>query len=244
MRNVQHTIRIHKRVYQSIGLCFILFFSSISGYTQTYNHTSVWSRFLISKQVGKFILTGDIAYRRQNNFHNSKFNFLQNPFLDAQRLTVGYRNNKWLYSLAVSRWHAYQILGKEADFERLPTVEWRLTPGIEYFQKVNKGTLQWRTQYEYRYFVDRTAGRFRQRLQFRQPISKTNSLVFLEEFLIGSPPNSTHKYEQNQLGVTFNHNFTDKLESEIGYRYIFRRRRISDEIDNENALVIGLMLRL
>jgi hypothetical protein len=91
---------------------------------------------LISKQVGKFILTGDIAYRRQNNFHNSKFNFLQNPFLDAQRLTVGYRNNKWLYSLAVSRWHAYQILGKEADFERLPTVEWRFTPGIEYFQKI------------------------------------------------------------------------------------------------------------
>jgi len=244
VKNVKQTIKINKQFYQTIGLCFVLFFSSISGHTQTYDHTSVWSRLLLSKQVGKFILIGDIAYRRQNNFHYSKFNFLQNPFLDAQRLAVGYRQNKWLFSFAASRWHAYQVLGKEADFERLPTVEWRFSPGIEYFQKINKGTLQWRTQYEYRYFVDRTAGRFRQRLQFRQPLSKTNSLVFLEEFLLGSPPNSTHKYEQNQLGITFNHNFTDKLESEIGYRYIFRRRRISDEIDNENALVIGLMLRL
>ena len=244
MRKVQQTIKIHKQVYQIFGLCLILFFSSISCYTQTYNHTSLWSRFLLSKQVGKFILTGDGAYRRQNNFQYSKFYFLQNPFLDAQRFTLAYRNNKWLFSFAVSRWHSYQILGKEADFERLPTVEWRFTPGIEYFQKINKGLLQWRTQYEYRYFVDRTTGRFRQRLQFRQPISKTNSLVFLEEILIGSPPNSTKKYEQNQLGITFNHNFTDKLESEIGYRYIFRRRRISDEIDNENALIIGLMLRL
>jgi len=244
VRNVKLTIKIHKKVNQTIGLVLMLFFSSISGHTQTYNHTSVWSRFLFSKQFGKFILSGDGAYRRQNNFYFSKHNFLQNPFLDAQRLTVAYRNNKWLFSFAVSRWHAYQILGKEADFERLPTLEWRFTPGIEYFQKINKGMLQWRTQYEYRNFVDRTAGRFRQRLQFRQPISKTNSLVFLEEFLIGSPPNSTKKYEQNQLGVTFNHNFTDKLESEIGYRYIFRRRRISGEIDNENALIIGLMLRL
>ena len=89
MRNVQHTIKIHKQVNQTIGLCIMLFFSSIAGYAQTYNHTSVWSRFLISKQVGKFILTGDDAYRRQNNFHYSKLNFLQNPFLDAQRLTVG-----------------------------------------------------------------------------------------------------------------------------------------------------------
>ncbi|GAB2636180.1 hypothetical protein GCM10027035_32280 [Emticicia sediminis] len=222
----------------------MLFFTSISGRTQTYNHTSVWSRFLLSKQFGKFIVSGDAAYRRQNNFHHSKFNFLQNPFLDAQRLTVGYRSKDWLFSFAASRWHAYQILGKEADFERLPTVEWRFTPGIEYFRKINKGTLQWRTQYEYRTFTDRTAGRFRQRFQYRLPVSPTNNLVFLQEFLFGSPPNSTKKYEQNQLGVTFNHNFTDKLESEIGYRYIFRRRRTSDEIDNENALVIGLMLRL
>ena len=244
MRNVKQTVKIQKKVNQTIGLVLILIFSSIAGHTQTYNHTSVWSRLLLSKQLGKFIFSGDIAYRRQNNFHYSKYNFLQNPFLDAQRLTIGYRNKKWLSSLAVSRWHAYQSLGKEADFERLPTVEWRFTPGIEYFQKINKGTLQWRTQYEYRIFKDRTAGRFRQRLQFRQPLSKTNSLVFLEEFLIGSPPNSTKKFEQNQLGVIFNHNFTDKLESEIGYRYIFRRRRTSDEIDNENALVIGLMLRL
>jgi hypothetical protein len=68
--------------------------------------------------------------------------------------------------------------------------------------------------------------------------------VFLQEALFGSPPNSSKRYEQNQLGVTFNHFFTEKLESEIGYRYVYRKRRNSTEIDNENALVAGLMLRL
>ena len=161
-----------------------------------------------------------------------------------QRFTVGYRSKNWLFSFGASRWHATPLLGKETDFARPQTVEWRFTPGIEYFKRINRGTFQWRTQYEYRSYIDRTAGRFRQRLQYRQPISKENSLVFMQEFLFGSPPNSTKKYEQNQIGVTYNHFLTKQLEAEIGYRYVFRRRRTSDEIDNENALVVGLMLRL
>lgn len=244
MKKVQQPIKIHRQVLQTLGLCFMLFFFYAPSHAQSYNHATVWSRLLLSKQLGKWIVSGDIAYRRQNDFHTSKYNFLDKPLLDAQRVIVGYRTKNWLLNFGVSRWHAYQILGKEADFERLPTVEWRFTPGIEYFKSFNKATFQWRTQYEYRTFTDRTAGRFRQRLQFRQPISETNSLVFLQEFLFGAPPNSTKKYEQNQLGVTFNHNFTKHLESELGYRYIFRRRRTTDEIDNENALVIGLMYRL
>ncbi len=244
MKNVPQTIRILSQVNQTLGLSFMLFFYAFSSNAQTYNHATVWSRLLLSKQVDKWIFTGDIAYRRQNDFRYSKWNFLDKPLLDAQRLAVGYRSKDWLFSFAVSRWHSYQILGNQADLERTPTIELRFTPGIEYFKNIGKGSFQWRTQYEYRTFTDRTAGRFRQRFQYRLPVSQTNNLVFLEEFLLGSPPNSTKKYEQNQLGVTFNHNFTDKLESEIGYRYIFRRRRTSDEIDNENALVIGLMLRL
>ena len=211
---------------------------------QSYWHTSVWSRLFLSKQFGNWIVSGDVAYRRQNDYHDSKINFLKKPLLDAQRFTVAYRYKKWQFSFATSRWHAYQILGKEADFERAPTVEWRFTPGVEFFQKINKGTFQWRTQYEYRNFVDRNAGRFRQRFQYRQPISDNNDLVFLQEFLFGSPPNSTRRFEQNQLGVTFNHFFNKKLESEIGYRYIYRKRRATAETDNENALVAGLILRL
>lgn len=211
---------------------------------QSYPHATVWSRFLINKQVGKWVLTGDVALRRQNDYRDSKFNFLQQPLLDAQRFTLGYRNKKWLFSFGASRWHAHPLYGKEADFLRQPTTEWRFTPGIEYFQKINKGTFQWRTQYEYRSYIDRTAGRLRQRFQYRQPISEKNDLVFLQEFLFGFPPNSTKKYEQNQIGVTFNHFFSKHLESEIGYRYIYRKRRTSNEIDNENALVVGLMLRL
>ena len=88
MKNVHQTTKIHKQVYQTIGLCLMLFFTSISGHTQTYNHTSVWSRLLVSKQVDKWIFTGDIAYRRQNDFHQSKINFMDKPLLDAQRLWI------------------------------------------------------------------------------------------------------------------------------------------------------------
>jgi hypothetical protein len=232
-----------KKIFFLFIICFGLSRPS-SSFAQSYNHTSVWSRFLLSKQINKWTLGGDVAYRRQNDFHLSKINFLDSPLLDAQRLTVAYRYKKWSFSFAASRWHAYPMFGKETDFQKNPTVEWRFTPGIEYFQKINKGTFQWRTQYEYRSFIDRTAGRLRQRFQYRLPISTKNDLVFLQEFLLGSPPNSTKKYEQNQLGFTFNHFFTKKLESELGYRYTFRRRRTSNEIDNENSLIIGLMLRL
>lgn len=219
-------------------------FFSTTATAQSYAHASVWSRLFLSKQVGKFLFSGDVAYRRQNDYHISKYGILEKPLLDAQRLTVAYRPKNWQFSLAVSRWHSYQILGKEADFEKKPTVELRFTPGIEYFHKINKGLFQWRTQYEYRTYIDRKAGRFRQRFQYRQPISAKNDLVFMQEFLFGVPPNSSKKFEQNQTGVTFNHAFTEHLEGEIGYRYIYRKRRGTTEIDNENALVVGLMLRL
>jgi len=243
---VKHFLLAFRKIGYTINIIFFVspLFLTNQVIAQSYSHTTVWSRLLVSKQVSKWIFTGDVAYRRQNDFHQSKINFLNKPLLDAQRLTIGYRSKDWLFSFAVSRWHAYQILGNETDFERTPTIEWRYIPGIEYFKKINKGILQWRTQYEYRSFSDRSAGRFRQRFQYRLPVSKTNNLMFVQEFLLGSPPNSTKRYEQNQLGLTFNHNFTDKLESEIGYRYIYRKRRISDEIDNENAFIMGLMLRL
>lgn len=226
---------------------FFLIYTAILSNTataQSYAHASVWSRLFLSKQVGKFLFSGDVAYRRQNDYHISKYGILERPLLDAQRVSVAYRPKNWQFSLAVSRWHSYQILGKEADFQKPPTVELRIAPGVEYFHKINKGLFQWRTQYEYRTFTDRKVGRLRQRFQYRQPISDKNDLVFTQEFLFGVPPNSSKKFEQNQTGVTFNHAFTEHLEGEIGYRYVYRKRRGTPEIDNENALVVGLMLRL
>ena len=241
---------LKKSSAKKVDFCTILFFLicisvfSTTATAHSYAHSSVWSRLYLSKQVGKFLFSGDVAYRRQNDYHISKYDILEKPLLDAQRLSVGYRPKNWQFSLAVSRWHSYQILGKEADFEKKPTVELRIAPGIEYFHKINKGLFQWRTQYEYRSFIDRKVGRLRQRFQYRQPISDKNDLVFTQEFLFGVLPNSSKKFEQNQTGVTFNHSFTKHLEGEIGYRYIYRKRRGTSEMDNENALMLGLMLRL
>lgn len=227
---------------------YLLILIGLTSYTlqaQSYNHTTLWSRILVSKQINsKWFVSAENMLRRQNNFQNSKYNFLENPLLDAQRIVVAYRIKKWQFAFAPSRWHAYQILGKVADFERQPTTEWRFTPTVEFFQPIRKGNLSWRTQYEYRYFSDRTTGRFRQRIQYRWAVNEKNDLLVGNESLWGAIPNSSKRFEQNQLNFLWLPKITKHLEAEFGYRYVFRRRRNSDETDHENALVAGLFVRL
>jgi hypothetical protein len=212
---------------------------------QTYSHSSIWSRVLVSKQINpKWFVSAEMMLRRQNNYLHSKYNFLEKPLLDAQRIVVAYRLKRWQFSFAPSRWYSYQILGKAPDFDKTPTTEWRFTPTVEYFHPIRKATLSWRTQYEYRYFTDKELGRFRQRIQYRMPINKTNNLLIGNESLWGMMPNSSKKFEQNQLYCLWLPKITKHLEAEFGYRYVFRRRRTSDEIDNENALTAGLFIRL
>lgn len=226
---------------------FLIFLGLVSKtlQAQSYHHTTLWSRVLVSKQINtKWFVSAENMLRRQNNFQNSKYNFLENKLLDAQRIVVAYRINKWQFAFAPSRWHAYQIIGKPEDLERKPTTEWRFTPTVEFFQPIKKGNLSWRTQYEYRYFADRTTGRFRQRFQYRWAVNQKNDLLVGNEFLWGAFPNSSKRFEQNQLNFLWFPKIAKHLEAEFGYRYVFRRRRNSDETDNENALVAGVFVRL
>ena len=61
---------------------------------QSYNHATVWSRLLLSKQVGKWIFTGDVAFRGQNDFRSSKYNFLQLRQTDAERQEIECRRRE------------------------------------------------------------------------------------------------------------------------------------------------------
>lgn len=213
---------------------------------QSYNHFTLWSRFLVSKQFNdKFMVSAEYLYRRQNNFSVSKLNIFENPLLNCGRVTFSYRYKKWQYSLSPSYWESNQLLGSEADFQRTVNPEIRLMAGVEYFDEKPQRQFQWRTQYEYRIFTDRSLGRFRTRALERFMLNDTNDLIFSAEFLFGVIPNYNPKiFEQSQLSALIIHQFTKHLESEFGYRYVFRQRRNTPEIDHENALVAGVFVRL
>lgn len=213
---------------------------------QSYSHFTLWSRFLISKQFNeKLTVSAEYLYRRQNNYLVSKSNIFENPLLNCGRITFSYRIKKWQYSLSPSYWRSNQLLGSEADFQRTVNPEIRLMAGVEYFDEKPKRQFQWRTQYEYRIFTDRITGRFRTRALERFMLNKDNDFVLSAEPLFGVMPNYNPKlFEQVQVSAILLHQFTKHLESELGYRYVFRQRRSTPEIDHENALVAGLFVRL
>lgn len=213
---------------------------------QSYIHFTLWSRFLVSKQFNdKLMVSAEYLYRRQNNFLVSKLNIFENPLLNCGRVTFSYRYKKWQYSLSPSYWESNQLLGSEADFQRKVNPEIRLMAGVEYFDTKPKRQFQWRTQYEYRIFTDRTVGRFRTRALERFVLNDDNDFILSAEPLFGVMPNYNPKlFEQLQISAIIQHQFTKHLESELGYRYIFRHRRSTPEIDHENALVAGVFVRL
>lgn len=225
-----------------LGFCLLSYISI----AQTYNHNTFWGRlWLMREWKNGFSVNFDAHYRTQNNYHNSKANLFKSPLLKAERLIFGYRQKKWFYTLGISHWKAYPLLGKEADFLKAPANELRIVPTLEYTWRLNNNlVLHSRTQQELRFFRAQTIGRFRQRFQARYFINKSDFFTFGDELLMGTPPNSSKELEQNQLTLLFQKRFTSHLESEIGYRYLIRNKRNSPEIDLENALVWTIFIKL
>jgi hypothetical protein len=215
-----------------------------SSFAQSYLHTTLWTRLQISKQFNpKWSTSVEYQHRRQSNYFQSKFNPLPEPLLNMQRVIVNYRPRNWLYSIQIAHFRSHQLLGKEADFDRPINSEFRFTPSVEYFYKQKNGQLQWRTQYEYRVFPDRITGRFRTRLLERFTLNKTNELLTSIEPLFSFPPNRNPKwFDQMQLTLVHQHIFNKHLRSEFGYRYLYRQRRTTPEIDHENAIIAGLLV--
>jgi hypothetical protein len=222
----------------------IYLFCSLSAAAQSYTHATLWSRLQVSKQFNpKWSSSIEYQHRRQNNYFQSKFNPLPEPLLNMQRIIVNYRPKNWQYSLQLSHFRAHQLLGKEADFGRPVNSEIRIVPSVEYFYEHKIGQFQWRTQYEYRVFPDRITGRFRTRFLERFTLNESNDLVTSIEPLFSFPPNRNPKLlEQVQIAILHQHAFNEHLRSEFGYRYLYRQRRTTPEIDHENAIVVGLLI--
>ncbi len=220
----------------------IFFFNKSTA--QNYTHTAMWTRLQVSKQFNEQ-WSGSLEYqhRRQNNYLQSKFNPLPEPLLNMGRIIINYRPENWQYSLQISHFRAHQLLAKESDFERPMNKELRIVPSIEYFHLNKLGQFQWRTQYEYRIFTDRLAGRFRSRILERFTLNPKNDLITSFEPLFSVPPerNKLKLLEQVQLSLTLQHAFNQYLRCEFGYRYLYRLRRTTTEIDHENAIVTGLL---
>lgn len=234
-------MQILSKIYLNIT---ILLFLSLLVKAQKYTHTTLWTRVQISKQINpKWSASIEYQHRRQSNYFLSKLNPLPEPLLNMQRINLNYQPKNWLYSIQIAHFRSHQLLGKEADFDRPVNSEFRFTPTVEYFHQQKFGQFQWRTQYEFRRFPDRTNGRFRTRFLERFTLNKTNELLASIESLFGFPPNRNPKLlEQIQFAIIHQHEFNKYLRSEFGYRYLYRQRRNTPEIDHENAIVAGLLI--
>ncbi|MCY7349857.1 MAG: DUF2490 domain-containing protein [Cytophagaceae bacterium] len=217
---------------------------------QRYNHATLWSRVTLNKRLNpNWSVQGEYHWRRQNNFHTSKWNLLENPFLQAGRIILSYQRKDWTFQLNPNFFYAHPLLGKEADFTNPAGREWRLAAYAEWARVRTKVTLRLRGGYEYR-FLERNAfeptGRARFRIQGRYNVSERVRWVLSTEPLVNVGPNPAPVFfSQNQAYTGLDFDLIQPwLGAEIGYLYVLRKRQSGIEFDNEHALGLQLKIRL
>jgi len=226
--------------------CVILFFlSSLTTVGQHYTHSSVWLRFAPTLEINKrWSLTADLWYRRQNALHGSKFNPLASPLLaPSGRIGINYRTKHWSFALfPVSIFRAHPVLGKEADYSRPRTTEFRPSMLVEWSQAMpHQFSIRMRGGYEYRRFADATVtGRARFRVLLRRELSPKLYASLWNETLFPVPPNvAVHQlYEINRTNLAIGRSLNKQFILEAGYQFSHRQRRTLTEFDEEHALTV------
>jgi hypothetical protein len=237
-------------LYKVIYFTFLFLFCVNHSFSQTYKHTSLWTRLALQKVSGNLDLRLEYDYRRQNDFHQSTFNPTSKPLMEWIRLNIGYKKGIATYYFMPAFIKSYQLLGNEGDYKRLPRNEFRLSFYDEIAFPKNKFTTRLRLGYEFRDFYDALpkaifAGRGRFRVLESYKISnKTQLLLSIEPQLNIWPNKPTNLFSSNQIYGRLQQNITKNLKLELGYNIIHRQRASLIEYDNENAIICNLMLSL
>lgn len=143
---------------------------------------------------------------------------------------------------------ANPMLGKEADFDRKPIPEIRLTGLVEYtYPAAPHLSLRARAAYEYRYFFESgDAGRFRGRLLARYTLSRRHYLTLWDEWLLMAPPNlvAPNVFDIHRASLLYGYSLGKHATLEGGYQFSHRQRKSLSEWDNEHALVLNVLFAL
>ncbi len=234
-----------------LSFSLIISFLAIPATAQHYQHTALWLRLNANIDLSKrWILTGDVYYRRQNDFHESQFNFLSRPSLNPSgRVGLTYRVPHWAFTAFPLVWfNSYPTLGKESDFERPPVRELRPSLYAEWNHNLSKSlSVRVRGGYEYRGFLLNPAvGRVRFRAGLRYDFSPRVYSSFWQEIMTAVPPRAStnpQAIEINRANLMIGRNLGRQFALEAGYQFTHRQRRTLIESDEEHALLITAIMR-
>ncbi len=239
-------------MYRLLSSCvLIISFLSFPATAQHYQHTSLWLRLNANVDLSRrWLLTGDLLYRRQNDFHESQLNFLSRPYLNPSgRVGLTYRTPHWAITAFPFVWfNSFPALGKASDFERPAVQELRPSLYAEWSQNLSKSlSVRLRGGYEYRYFQnDPTTGRVRFRAMLRCVFSPRLYGYVWQEIITAAPPNrdlNPQPIDINRVNLMLGRQFSKHYALEAGYQFTHRQRRTLTEFDEEHALTITGILR-
>jgi hypothetical protein len=224
---------------------------SVPAVGQHYQHTALWLRLNANVDLSKrWLLTGDVYYRRQNDFHESSLNFLSRPYLNpCGRVGITYRTPHWAITAFPFVWfNSFPALGKDPDFERPMVQELRPSLYAEWSQNLSKSwSVRLRGGYEYRYFLnDPTTARIRFRAYLRYAFSPRLYGYVWQEVMTAAPPNADlnpQPIDINRVNLMIGRNFSKHYALEAGYQFTHRQRRTLIEFDEEHALTITGIMR-
>ncbi len=216
---------------------------------QHYSHATLWTRLNVGKEFGShWSVQGEVQWRRQNNYNQSRWNPLINPYFHAYRLLLSYRTGPWTFQLNPNYIQSYALLGKPADFNNPRGNEYRFAAYVEWARTRNRSTLRLRSGYEYRLLERRDyqpTGRFRFRVQGRHRLTERAAWVLGSEPLVNVGPNAASVFfNQNQAYTGLTYRVSSHLNLEAGYFYVLRQRQSRVEFDNEHALNLAARIDL
>ena len=217
---------------------------------QHYNHTTFWGKIIANTPLStQWDFQFEYVHRSQNDYHISKWNPLSKESLEEIRVWFYFKkNNLTVQFNPLTYIHSKILLGKEADYLLKPNIEWRSTMGLVVKQIVSKWVFQERVQYDYRWIKIlnyKPTGRVRLRGTIQYALTGRTKLQCYEEVFLNAPPHKLkNDFDQNWALIGVVHQLTPKLAFDIGYMRNHRKRPNGIEFDEENAISLGLNLRL
>jgi hypothetical protein len=226
----------------SLVFSFIVVFSLQS---QTYNHTTIWSRLAFQKKINNWNFRVEFDYRQQNDFQKSMLNPFQKPLTRWVRLNSTYSKGNFSHSFILPNIiKSSPLVGKKSDLSRPDNIEWRFTFFEEYNLPYKKFETSLRLGLEYRSIttdqVNRRVNRYRIRLNEAYNVNKNTRLNISYEPSYSFGSGEDIRFNSSQLAFRVNQNIGKKISLSTGLNHIYRKRSNLIEFDNENAFLFYL----
>jgi hypothetical protein len=232
-------------------ITIFIFYLSNAAFAQNDHHLNSWVRFSISQPISeKWRGETEFQHRRQNDYAQKNMNVFDEKLLSSFRTWIHYQHKDDL-SFSISPfayyWHN-SIIVKLTDKEKPKIKEIRFSIAADLKHEiVKKLFLIDRTCFEYRDFRNSNENiiRMRNRLGLRYEFTEKWNFTFYDEvFLNPKSSEPKHFFEHDRLAFLLNYKPIKQLRIELGYMFISRLPKDTDEFLHENNFLLHLYYML